>query len=177
MVRGKSKSKGKPRTEKKVDTEDVPNVKSDFKYIVRIADTDLDGSQDIVHALTEIKGIGVRVAESTVNLLGLSQHELIGNLSDDQIANIEKTLSRISENVPFWLLNRRKDWETGKDFHIYSSELDVYRRDDINLMKMIRCYRGIRHETGQKVRGQRTKSKGRTGLTVGVMRKTSSRKT
>ena len=38
-------------------------------------------------------------------------------------------------------------------------------------MKKIRCYRGIRHETGQKVRGQRTRSNGRTGLTLGVSRK------
>ncbi len=38
-------------------------------------------------------------------------------------------------------------------------------------MKMIRCYRGIRHEQGQKVRGQRTRSNGRTGLTVGVTKK------
>ncbi len=43
--------------------------------------------------------------------------------------------------------------------------------DDINLLKKIRAYRGIRHETGQKVRGQRTKSTGRTGLIVGVKRK------
>ncbi len=44
-------------------------------------------------------------------------------------------------------------------------------RDDINLMKMIRCYKGIRHEQGQKVRGQRTRSNGRTGMTMGVIRK------
>jgi ribosomal protein uS4 len=43
--------------------------------------------------------------------------------------------------------------------------------EDVNLMRKIRCYRGIRHETGQKVRGQRTKSTGRTGTTVGVKRK------
>jgi small subunit ribosomal protein S13 len=47
----------------------------------------------------------------------------------------------------------------------------MVREEDINLMRKIRCYKGIRHETGQKVRGQRTKSTGRTGLTVGVKRK------
>jgi len=36
---------------------------------------------------------------------------------------------------------------------------------------MIRCYKGIRHEQGQKVRGQRTRSNGRTGMTMGVIRK------
>jgi small subunit ribosomal protein S13 len=35
-------------------------------------------------------------------------------------------------------------------------------------MKMIDSYRGVRHKRGQKVRGQRTKSTGRTEGTIGV---------
>ena len=50
-------------------------------------------------------------------------------------------------------------------------DLEVSLKDDINRMKMIRSYKGVRHETGQKVRGQRTKSTGRTGATVGVKKK------
>ena len=43
--------------------------------------------------------------------------------------------------------------------------------DKTNRLKKIRCYRGIRHETGQKVRGQRSRANGRSGMTVGVQRK------
>lgn len=39
-------------------------------------------------------------------------------------------------------------------------------------MKMVRSYRGVRHERGQKVRGQRTRSNGRTGMAAGVIKKT-----
>ncbi len=35
-------------------------------------------------------------------------------------------------------------------------------------MKMISSYKGVRHQRGQKVRGQRTKSTGRTEGTIGV---------
>ncbi|MFB6189429.1 MAG: 30S ribosomal protein S13, partial [Halapricum sp.] len=38
----------------------------------------------------------------------------------------------------------------------------------INRMKMIDSYKGVRHKRGQKVRGQRTKSTGRTEGTIGV---------
>jgi len=69
------------------------------------------------------------------------------------------------------MVNRPKDWETGLDMHVFGADWQVRVRDDINRMKMIRCYKGIRHETGQKVRGQRTRSNGRTGLTVGVTKK------
>ena len=54
--------------------------------------------------------------------------------------------------------------------HIVGVDLDISLKDDMNRMKMIRCYKGVRHEGGQKVRGQRTRSNGRTGLTLGVMR-------
>ena len=79
---------------------------------------------------------------------------------------------KLGELIPPWMVNRPHDWETGVDLHLYSSDVDLRLRDDINRMKMIRCYRGIRHEQGQKVRGQRTRSNGRTGLTVGVIKKT-----
>jgi small subunit ribosomal protein S13 len=41
-------------------------------------------------------------------------------------------------------------------------------KSDIDLMKEIKCWRGIRHMLGLKVRGQRTRTTGRTGITVGV---------
>ena len=44
-------------------------------------------------------------------------------------------------------------------------------RDDINVMKKIRSYRGIRHERGLPVRGQRTRAHGRVGLALGVSRR------
>jgi len=73
-----------------------------------------------------------------------------------------------SEYAPNWAINRQADYETGEDQHIVSTDLDIVLKDDINRLKMIRCYRGVRHESGHKVRGQRTRSNGRKGLTLGV---------
>jgi small subunit ribosomal protein S13 len=47
----------------------------------------------------------------------------------------------------------------------------VMIREDIDLMKRIKSYKGVRHEFGYKVRGQRTRSTGRKGAVVGVARK------
>jgi len=69
------------------------------------------------------------------------------------------------------MLNRQKDYYSGAAKQLLGSDLNMAIDDDINRMRKIRCYRGIRHETGQKVRGQRTKSTGRRGSTVGVSRK------
>ena len=144
---------------------------SEFKYIVRIMNTDLQGEKSVVVALRGVKGVGVRTAEILVDRLELDRRARIGDLPDDKIEEIEKTLKELPDVVPPWLLNRRKDLETGEDHHRIGPELDMSLRDDINMMRKIRCYKGIRHETGQKVRGQRTRSNGRSGLTVGVMKK------
>ena len=73
--------------------------------------------------------------------------------------------------TPEWAINRQNDYESGADMHLIGNDLELTQKDDINRMKMIRCYRGIRHETHHKVRGQRTRSNGRHGLTMGVSKK------
>lgn len=143
----------------------------EFKYIVRLANTDLDGNRPIMYALTGIKGVGLRVAQMIADILGVPRMEKIGNLSDEQVDRLAAILEDLPSYLPPWALNRRKDFWTGEEMQLIGSELDMRRREDINRMKMIRCYRGIRHEMGQKVRGQRTRSNGRSGLTVGVTRK------
>lgn len=148
---------------------------SDFKYIVRIADTNLDGNKTVKYALTGIKGVGNRVADNITTFLDIPVNEKIGNLSDEKIEEIKEFVQNLSKHLPPWLLNRRKDVETGKDIHIVSHEIPTMLRDDVNRLKKIRAYRGIRHEVGRKVRGQKTKSNGRTGLTIGVQRRKVSR--
>ena len=45
------------------------------------------------------------------------------------------------------------------------------RDDDIARLAEMKTYRGIRHRSGHKVRGQRLRSNGRSGLTLGVQKK------
>ena len=162
----------KPHVEEKVkESKKDEDKKDDFKYIVRIANTDLDGDKKVVHALTAIKGVGNRVAEVLVNRTGIPRNEKIGNLSDEEVDKLERYLLELSDQTPGWLLNKQRDVWTGEDVHLLGSEMDMRNQEDINILKKIRCYRGIRHEKGQKVRGQRTKAHGRTGLTVGVVKK------
>ncbi|MFQ5837789.1 MAG: 30S ribosomal protein S13 [Thermoplasmata archaeon] len=144
---------------------------SEFKYIVRLANTDLDGNRPMVYALAGIKGVGLRLAQMITDMLGVPRTMKIGDISDEQVEELAAILDDLSNRLPTWALNRRRDFWSGEDQQIIGSEVDMRRREDVNRMKMIRCYRGIRHETGQKVRGQRTRSNGRTGLTVGVTRR------
>lgn len=140
----------------------------DFNYIVRLMNTDLDGEQTTLYALRSIKGVGTRVAESIVRESGVDPDKKIGRLEDEDVDKLREHLNQFSEDVPDWMLNRKRDPYTGKNDHLFGPDLDMAHREDLNRLKKISCYRGVRHERGQKVRGQKTKSNGRTGMTVGV---------
>jgi small subunit ribosomal protein S13 len=143
----------------------------DIKYFVRISNSDLDGTKQVKVALTGIKGVGRHTAGVITRLASVNGHDIMGRLKDEDVDRLRVVVDNYTERVPGWMVNRPKDVYTGESRHIFGTDLTTAIDEDINLMRKIRCYRGIRHETGQKVRGQRTKSTGRTGTTVGVKRK------
>jgi len=143
----------------------------EFKYIVRLAATDIDGNKPTLYGLTYIKGINYMTANAIVTYAGVDGKKRIGNLSDEEIEKLSKAIETMNEWLPPWMRNRRRDLYTGKDLHLIGTEIDLTKREDINLLRKIRAYRGIRHERGLPVRGQRTRSNKRSGLTVGVIKK------
>jgi len=155
----------------KKDNQPKQTEDENFNYIVRIANSDIDGQKRTVIGLQSIKGVGKRVAEIIAKRAAIDPAVKIGALPEDKIAELENLVTSYVEYAPEWAINRQNDYETGDDMHLLGNDLDLIQKDDINRMKMIRCYRGIRHEGHHKVRGQRTRSNGRHGLTMGVTRK------
>jgi small subunit ribosomal protein S13 len=166
----KKEKKGKQTAK---DEEPVKKKEHDenFNYIIRIVNTDINGENNIVQGLTQIKGIGRHMATFIADTAGVDRKIKFGNLPEPEIGKLKEVLENIDEYAPAWMLNYRKDMYTGEDMHLISTDVATRLRDDINMMKMIRCYRGVRHELGLKVRGQRTSSNGRKGLALGVSKR------
>jgi small subunit ribosomal protein S13 len=146
-------------------------VKVEFRHIVRIASTELKGKTPLKLALTKIKGIGPSVSNALVKILKLDPKRQIGDFSDEELFSLEEFL-KSPKGFPDWMMNRQKDTFTGETSHLISTDLEIAKKKDIDFMKKIRTYRGMRHAFGLKVRGQRTKNTGRHGKTIGVQRKT-----
>jgi len=145
---------------------------SEFKHIVRMAGKDLSGDKKVQLVLSDIKGVSVAYARAVAYTAGVDPFAKLGSLSKEQIELLEKIMKNpVEHGFPSWMLNRRKDYETGKDVHLIGSDLDIAVRSDIGRERRIRSRRGIRHELGLPVRGQRTRTTGRKGLVVGVKRK------
>lgn len=144
----------------------------EFRHIIRIVDVDVDGSLKALYALKRIKGISTNLANAVLKRAGIDPHMRAGLLTEAELEKIEEIIRDPSKHgIPAWMLNRRKDLETGKNLHETSADLILRQKLDIDRLKEIKSWRGYRHAYGLKVRGQRTKSTGRKGKTVGVKKK------
>ncbi len=143
----------------------------DFRFLVRLVNTDLDGKINVVNALTGIKGVNHRLSRIIATAAEVPLTERIGNLNDEQLDSLSQALDSVEEFTPVWMRNRRMDPISGDDIHMVGSEIDLTLEEDVNTMKKIKSWKGHRHDKNLPVRGQRTKANGRTGATVGVQRK------
>jgi small subunit ribosomal protein S13 len=105
-------------------------------------------------ALTYIYGIGATSAKKIIERTNVDPDTRVNNLSEEEV-------NRIREVVD-------------KEFTV---EGDLRRQVSMNIKRLIeiKCYRGIRHQRGLPVHGQRTRTNARTRRgtkrTVGVRRK------
>lgn len=145
-------------------------MEKDFKQLVRLVDADIDGNRPLYHALTKIKGVSYSFSNAICNTLKLDRKQKIGTLSDDQLKKIGQTIKN-PKNFPSFILNRQKDYDTGENKHISSTDIRLIKGFDIKRLRKIKSYRGFRHGANLPVRGQRTKGHFRKGAALGVKRK------
>ena len=100
--------------------------KDNFKHFVRIANTDLEGDKNIANALRKIKGVGFQFANAVCNSIGLDTNKKTGYLSSDIVKKVDSVLKDpLKFNIPAWMLNRKKDPETGENKHLVTANLDL----------------------------------------------------
>jgi small subunit ribosomal protein S13 len=109
--------------------------------MARIAGADLPDNKRVEIALTYIYGIGRPLANKILAATGISPDKRVRELSEEEIAELRREIE-------------------GK--YVVEGDLRRKVRADIQRLKDINCYRGIRHKVGLPVRGQRTRSNART---------------
>lgn len=110
--------------------------------MARIAGVDLPREKRVEIGLTYIYGIGRVVSSRLLNEAGVSPDTRVKDLTDDEVARIQKAIETLEVPV----------------------EGDLRREIALNIKRLqeIGCYRGIRHRKGLPVRGQKTKTNART---------------
>ena len=129
---------------------------ANFRHIVRVANVDLPGEKQTRFALTKIKGIGINFADSICAVTGVDKNVKVGMLGDEDVKKLNDIIQTPKENgVPVWMFNRRKDYTTGEDQHLITGSLGFVKENDLKRLKKIKTLRGMRHQKGLPVRGQR----------------------
>ena len=124
--------------------------------IVRILSKDIEGKLKIYVGFTKIKGISWALSNAICKNLNLDKNRKIGSLTDIEVKKISEFMK--NPKLPAYILNRRKDFETGENKHLIGSDLELQKEFDIKRMRKIKSYKGIRHGLGLPLRGQRTRS-------------------
>ena len=148
----------------------------DYRHIIRVANTDLDGRKQVFIGLRKIKGIGFMFSNMVLSIAGISKSKKCGMLTDAEVKQLDEIIRNPKRfEVPSWLFNRRRDYEDNEDKHLLTSDLEFVRSNDIKMLRKIKCYKGTRHQKGLPVRGQKTRSnfrrnKGKKSGSLGVQR-------
>lgn len=157
----------KPKETKEVNTD---------RNLIRLCDADIFTDEKIYYALRKIRGVSFSYANAVCKVLNLDRNAKVGELDTTKISEIESVIRDPSKyGIKGWMLNRRKDYETGDDKHLVSSNIKLNLESDIKRLKAIKSYRGLRHAIGQPSRGQKTRSHFRKGSAIGVKRKAGSK--
>lgn len=121
--------------------------------MARISGVELSDQAKLDWALTRIKGIGWARAKAIMEETKLSNKMRVKDLTADDLSSITTAMEK------------------------FATEGDLSRqiRENIQRLRDISTYRGLRHNRGLPVRGQRTRSNARTKRgkrkTVGSFRK------
>ena len=108
--------------------------------MARIAGVDLPREKRVEIGLTFIYGIGKVTSQKILASTGVNPDTRIKDLTDEEVNNLRKAIDE------------------------FTVEGDLRREIALNIKRLrdIRCYRGIRHQKGLPVRGQKTKTNART---------------
>lgn len=109
--------------------------------MARIAGVDLPRNKRIEIALTYIYGIGLSSAKQIIYKTGINADTKVTQLNDEEIVKLRSILDST-----------------------YEIEGDLRRLESMNIKRLmeINCYKGKRHRLGLPLRGQRTRTNGRT---------------
>lgn len=146
----------KPQEKKEEKDKVGESKKHEDVKLIRILEKDIPGTKKVYAGLTRVKGVSWAFANALCKKLGIDKTKRVQDLSKEEIEKIKEFIK--NPDVPDFLKNRRKDFDTGEDKHLHGSDLDLRKDFDIKRLKKIKCYKGARHTVGLPVRGQRTRS-------------------
>jgi small subunit ribosomal protein S13 len=138
------------------DKKNFKKGKEEEVILVRVLGKDIRGDIKLISALTRMDGVSWAFSNAICKILNLDTEKKLQEYSKDELVRIEEFMK--NPELPGFLKNRQKDFDTGDDLHISGGDLRLRKDFDLKRLRKIKSYKGIRHAANLPVRGQRTKS-------------------
>ena len=107
----------------------------------RLLGVDIPNDRKTVISLTYLYGVGPKVARDLCHKAGVNPDAKANELTDEEVSTLATILERD---------------------YIVEGPLRRQLQQNVNRLRDIKCYRGLRHRAGLPVRGQRTRTNART---------------
>ncbi len=107
----------------------------------RITGISIPENKNVVTSLTYIFGIGPSLSRKILQEAKIEQTKKTADLTDEELGRLRDIIE--------------------KKYKV-EGELRRERRESVDRLKRIDCYRGVRHKRGLPVRGQNTRTNSRT---------------
>lgn len=107
----------------------------------RISGVSIPENKRIIISLTYIYGIGPSISRKVLQQAGIDENKKTSELKDEEVGKIRQIID---------------------SKHRVEGDLKREKRDNIERLKRIECYRGIRHKRHLPSRGQNTRTNSRT---------------
>ncbi|MGE0757239.1 MAG: 30S ribosomal protein S13 [Pirellulaceae bacterium] len=107
----------------------------------RLLGVDIPNDKPTFVSLTYLYGVGPKVSRDLCSKAGIDPQKHARELAEDEIGRLSALLERD---------------------YVVEGPLRRQNQQNINRLKDIKCYRGLRHRLGLPVRGQRTRTNART---------------
>lgn len=128
---------------------------------LRIEGVTLNPRKQILYSIQAVYGIGKTRAGELLDKAGIERNKPTKDITEDELAKIRDTINSSNFKIEGEL------------------KQEIFR--NINILKNIKSYRGMRHKVGLPVRGQNTRKnartrKGKVKMAVGGLNKQVSKK-
>jgi small subunit ribosomal protein S13 len=107
----------------------------------RLLGVDIPNDKPTFISLTYLYGVGAKVSRDLCHKAGVDPQKRARDLAEDEVGRLAALLERD---------------------YVVEGPLRRQNQQNVNRLKDIKCYRGLRHRLGLPVRGQRTRTNART---------------
>jgi small subunit ribosomal protein S13 len=87
-------------------------MSQEYRYILRIMGTDVQGTLKTSYAVAEVKGVSASLSNAVLKKAGVNPDIRVGFLTESDVSKIEDVIREPAKyGIPSWMFNRRKDVE------------------------------------------------------------------